>query len=168
MFPKQIKEIGESLNIWRTDTLTGDAAMEIAVNFSPPIQLMNDLIILIEDTKARVVIHVNSSMTLLFWHIGRRISNNILNNKRAEYEKQIVVTVSRELIHKFGKNYEEKNLRRMIQFADKFTDLENVVTLSRHLSWSHFIVLIPLKNEHARKFYAKLAYNSLIFFILKG
>lgn len=124
--------------------------------------LLSELITLIEEAKVKVVVHANSSMTVLFWQIGNRISDNILDNKRAEYGKQIVVTLSRELVHRFGRNYEEKNLRRMIQFAEKYTELENVVTLSRHLSWSHFLALIPLKNEIARDFYGQLAYNSLI------
>jgi len=81
--------------------------------------------------------------------------------KRADYGKQIVVTVSRELVVKFGKNYEEKNLRRMIQFAERYPDVKNVVTLSRHLSWSHFLILIPLKDQNARDFYGKLAYGNL-------
>jgi len=40
------------------------------------------------------------------------------------------------------KNFEEKNLRRMMQFAEQFTDTKILVTLSRQLSWSHFLVLI--------------------------
>ena len=72
----------------------------------------------------------NRSLTLLFWQIGKWISNHILQNKRAEYGKEIVVTVSRQLVDKYGRNYEEKNLRRMIQFAEKFSNYENVVTLS--------------------------------------
>ncbi len=124
--------------------------------------LINDLVILIEKTKIQVVSNANSSLTLLFWHIGKRILTQNLQNKRAEYGKQIVVTVSRELVEKFGNNYEEKNLRRMIQFAEKYQDIENVVTLSRHLSWSHFLTLIPLADLQARDFYAKIAFeNSL-------
>ena len=90
---------------------------------------------------------------MLFWHVGNRILTHNLQNKRAEYGKQNVVTVSRELVEKFGKNYEEKNLWRMIQFAEKYSEIEKVVTLSRHLSWSHFLVLIPLKDQKARDFY---------------
>ncbi len=101
-------------------------------------------------------------MTVLFWHVGKRILNHNLQNKRGEYGKQIVVTVSRELVEKFGKNYEEKNLRRMIQFANKYSDFENVVTLSRHLSWSHFLVLIPLEDKHSRDFYGTIAYNNFL------
>lgn len=43
-----------------------------------------------------------------------------------------------------------------MQFAKVFPSLENVVTLSRHLSWSHFITLIPIKDNMARDFYAEL------------
>ncbi|MEA3496911.1 MAG: PDDEXK nuclease domain-containing protein [Bacteroidota bacterium] len=122
--------------------------------------LLNDLVALIEKTKTQVVSYANSSLTVLFWHIGKRILTHNLQNKRAEYGKQIVVTVSRELVKNFGKNYEEKNLRRMIQFAEKYPIVENVVTLSRHLSWSHFIALIPIKEQQARNFYAKITFES--------
>lgn len=123
--------------------------------------LLNKLIAIIEKTKKQVVSYANRSLTVMFWHIGNRILSHNLQYKRAEYGKQIVVTLSRELVAKFGKNYEEKNLRRMIQFAEKYPNVENVVTLSRHLSWSHFIALIPLKEQNERDFYGKLAYGNL-------
>jgi len=123
--------------------------------------LLNELIAIIEKTKKQVVSYVNSSLAVMFWHVGNRILSHNLQYKRAEYGKQIVVTLSRELVAKFGKNYEEKNLRRMIQFAEKYPNVENVVTLSRHLSWSHFITLIPLKEQNVREFYGKLAYGNL-------
>lgn len=49
------------------------------------------------------------------------------------------------------------NLRRMMQFAERFSDLSIVVPLARQLSWSHFTILIPLKNQEAKLFYANLA-----------
>ncbi len=55
---------------------------------------------------------------------------------------------------KYGRNFEEKNLRRMLQFAEQFTDEQIVGTLSRQLSWSHILVLLPLKNADANFFYA--------------
>ena len=124
--------------------------------------LLNELVSLIEKTKTQVISSVNSSLTLLFWHVGNRILTHNLQNKRAEYGKQNVVTVSRDLVEKFGKNYEEKNLWRMIQFAEKYPDIEKVVTLSRHLSWSHFLILIPLKDQDSRDFYGNFAYKNLI------
>jgi predicted nuclease of restriction endonuclease-like (RecB) superfamily len=134
---------------------------EMSVEKNEYQDLLNELVVLIEKTKSQVNSYVNSSLTVLFWQVGKRILSDNLQNKRAAYGQQIVVTVSRELVEKFGRNYEEKNLRRMIQFAEKYPDIENVVTLSRHLSWSHFLALIPLKEQEARDFYGKLAYESL-------
>ena len=36
----EIKLLGEALNIWRADTLTGGSTMELSVNYKPPIQLI--------------------------------------------------------------------------------------------------------------------------------
>ncbi len=41
-----------------------------------------------------------------------------------------------------------------MQFAEVFGDLEIVVPLARQLSWSHFLLLIPLPSQEARLFYA--------------
>ena len=57
-----------------------------------------------------------------------------MKEKRAEYGKKIVTTLSQELADDYGNNFNEKNLRRMIQFAEVFPDKEIVVTLSRQLS----------------------------------
>ncbi|MFV5693000.1 PDDEXK nuclease domain-containing protein [Flavobacterium sp. LT1R49] len=124
--------------------------------------LLNELSQLIEQTQQQVSIQVNSSLTLLFWHIGNCINQNILQNERAEYGKQIVVTVARQLTQKYGRNFEEKNLRRMLQFAKQFSEFENVVPLARHLSWSHFLILLPLKNYDAKMFYAHKAFNETL------
>lgn len=105
---------------------------------------------LIEKSKKQATSVINNSLTLLFWHIGTKISIHILQHKRAEYGKQIVVTLSRQLTQKYGNNFKEKNLRRMIQFAEQFKDVEIVNSLSRHLSWSHFLILLPLKEYKAK------------------
>jgi predicted nuclease of restriction endonuclease-like (RecB) superfamily len=96
----------------------------------------------------------NSTLTALFWQVGCRINQDILKQKRADYGKQIVVTLARQLTEKYGSNFELKNLHRMIQFADQFSDFEIVVPLARQLSWSHFITLLPIKNWDAKLYYA--------------
>jgi predicted nuclease of restriction endonuclease-like (RecB) superfamily len=117
--------------------------------------LFNELSQLIEQSQQQVVAQANSTLTLLFWHIGNRINKEILQNKRADYGKQIVATLSAQLEERFGRNFTEKNVRRMLQFAEQFPDNSIVVTLSRQLSWSHFLVLIPLKNQEAKLYYAQ-------------
>lgn len=124
--------------------------------------LFDELSILVEQTQQQVIVQNNSSLTLLFWEIGFRINDTILQNKRAEYGKQIVSALSVQLENKYGRNFEEKNLRRMMQFADQFADKEIVVTLSRQLSWSHFLAIIPIKNPEAKLFYANQVSDQLM------
>jgi len=63
---------------------------------------------LIQKSHAKAITQVNSTMTLLFWQVGKQINEFILENNRAEYGKQIVVTLSRQLTERFGRNFEEK------------------------------------------------------------
>lgn len=119
--------------------------------------LFSEVSALIEQTRSVVAVQANYALTLLFWKIGRRVNEEILQNKRAEYGGEIVVTLSRQLSEKYGRNFEEKNFRRMLQFAEQFQDDQIVATLSRQLSWSHFLALLPLKSQESRLFYARQA-----------
>jgi predicted nuclease of restriction endonuclease-like (RecB) superfamily len=123
----------------------------------PDVNLFKELSQLIEQSQQQVVSQVNSTLTLLFWQVGNCINNEILKNKRADYGKQIVATLSAQLEKSYGRNFTEKNVRRMMQFAEQFADFEIVVPLARQLSWSHFTILIPLKNQEAKVFYAQKA-----------
>ena len=123
--------------------------------------LFNELSQLIEKSKHLVEVQANSTVTILFWQVGNRINQDILQNKRAEYGKQIVPTLSAQLENKYGRNFTEKNVRRMLRFAEQFSDFQIVATLSRQLSWSHFVELLPLKTLEAKLFYAQNASNNL-------
>jgi len=129
---------------------------EITIQTSEQI-LFDNIAQLIEQSKQFVIVQANSVMTMLFWNVGKRINEDILQNKRADYGKQIVATLAQQLTEKYGNNFEAKNLRRMMQFAEQFSDVEIVAPLARQLSWSHFVELMPLKDEKARLFYAKEA-----------
>jgi predicted nuclease of restriction endonuclease-like (RecB) superfamily len=114
-----------------------------------------DLAKIIEQGKNEVSRQVNSTLTIVFWQVGYKINNHILDNQRAEYGKQIVPTLSAQLESVYGRSFCEKNVRRMMKFAEYFPDIQIVVSVSRQLSWSHFIELLPLKNNEARLFYVQ-------------
>ena len=118
--------------------------------------LIGDIRSIIETARHNIAAAVNAGLTILNWQIGSRIRQDILKEKRAEYGKEIVATLSRQLTGDYGNNFNEKNLRRMIQFAEVFPDKEIVVSLIRQLSWTHFIALIPLKDDLQRDFYAEI------------
>lgn len=117
--------------------------------------LFSELSELIEQSKIQVYSYANSALTLLFWQVGKRINEHILQNKRAEYGKQIVPTLSAQLENAYGKNFTEKNIRRMMRFAEQFPDFEIVIPLSKQLSWSHFVELLPIKKTEIKLFYAR-------------
>ncbi|OYQ44293.1 PDDEXK nuclease domain-containing protein [Flavobacterium aurantiibacter] len=119
--------------------------------------LFSELSALIEASRQKIAVAANSTLTLLFWQLGKRINEEVLNKERADYGKQILPTLSAQLTAKYGRSFEEKNLRRMLQFAQQFTDSSIVVPLARQLTWSHFLILIPLKTNEARMFYAQKA-----------
>lgn len=118
--------------------------------------LLGDIKALIEDGRRQAAAAVNMGLTLLYWRIGQRIHAEILQGERAAYGEQIVATLSRQLVAEYGRGYTDKNLRRMIQFAQAFPDENIVAALWRHLSWSHFRELLPLNKPFQRDFYAEM------------
>jgi len=118
--------------------------------------LFDDIKNIIEDTKSKVAISVNSSLTLMYWNIGKKINDKIVQNQRAGYGKEIIATLSQQLRQSYGKGYSYSALTRMMKFANSF-EKQNIATLSQQLSWSHFRELIPLENKLKVEFYTQLA-----------
>ena len=120
--------------------------------------LIQDLRQIIEQARGQVAATANYAQTMMYWHIGERINREVLGNQRAEYGKQIVATVARQLQEEFGrKGFDEKSIRRMMQFATLFPDSQIVAPLARQLWWSHFVEVMPLKDELQREFYLTMA-----------
>ena len=87
--------------------------------------LMQDLRQIIEQARGHVAATANYALTTMYWHIGERINREILGNQRAEYGKQIVAQVARQLEEEYGaKGFNEKSIRRMMQFAALFPDFQ--------------------------------------------
>jgi predicted nuclease of restriction endonuclease-like (RecB) superfamily len=130
--------------------------MTISIPDEKNLEILSDIRKLIESARGRTATYINAEITQLYWKVGERIHREILKEKRAEYGAEIVPTLSAQLVQDYGNKFEVKNLWRMMQFAAYFSKEEIVVTLSRQLSWSHFIEIIPVKDQLAREFYAEM------------
>jgi predicted nuclease of restriction endonuclease-like (RecB) superfamily len=119
-------------------------------------QLLGDIRQLIESSRSALAATVNSALTQLYWHIGQRIRNEVLNNQRAEYGEQIVSTLARQLETDYGRGFSAKSLRHMLRFAEVFADPEIVSALRRQLSWTHFKTLIYIDDPLKRDFYLQM------------
>lgn len=120
--------------------------------------LLIDLRQIIDNARMRVASTANYELTMMYWHIGERINRDVLANQRAEYGKQIVSTVARQLQTLYGtQGFEKTAISRMMKFAKLFPDEKIVAPLAQQLSWSHFMEVIPLKDALQREFYLTMA-----------
>jgi hypothetical protein len=85
---------------------------------------------MIAGAREQVARTVNSGLTVLYWHIGTRIREDLLKEKRAKYGKKIVQAVARQLTTEFGRGWSRSNLFQMVRFAELFPAL---IWLSRTL-----------------------------------
>lgn len=120
-------------------------------------QLYADVCHIIDEARQNVALAANSALTMMYWHIGNAINNYTLEGQRAAYGRQIVSALSTQLTEQYGKDFSERNLHRMIQFSRLFADAEIVSALSTKLPWSHFMEVLPIKDNTAREFYITMA-----------
>lgn len=118
------------------------------------LSLFRELAEIIEQGKQQITAQVNSTITFTYWQIGKRINAHVLNNQRAEYGKAIVTNIAAQLVEKFGRSFTERNIRRMMQFAEEFSDYSILSSLMSQLSWTHFLQLFPLKTLEQKLYYA--------------
>jgi hypothetical protein len=121
-----------------------------------PTPLLADLRGLIQQAREGVARAVDSSLTTVYWHVGRRIRQDILQEKRAEYGEQIVAALGRQLETEFGRGFSRRNLFNMVRFAEVFPDSRIVQALTAQLSWTHFSLITYLDDPLQRDFYAEM------------
>ena len=88
-----------------------------------------------------------------YWNVGRIIVENEQNgNIKAEYGKQVIKEVSRDLKKVLGKGFSVSNLQYMRRFYLKYPKQQ---TVSVKLSWSHYCELLSISDDDKRSFYEK-------------
>ena len=121
------------------------------------VDLYQDIKKLILTTRSRFAINVNTELSLLYWHIGKKINTKVLQDKRAKYGKQIISSLSKQLIQEYGKGWSERQLWYCMRIADIFNNEKILHTLCAQLSWSHLRLLILITDPLKRNFYIELA-----------
>ena len=118
--------------------------------------LVDEFGAMIEAARRQVAVAANAGLVTLYWQIGYRVRTEVLAGRRAEYGAQVVPAVGKQLEARYGAGFGEKNLRRMVQFSGVFPDAQIVAALLRELGWTHFTMLIPIKDPLKREFYAEM------------
>ena len=115
---------------------------------------INEIKKILKNARQKAYTAVNSAMVEAYWEIGRRIVEEEQRGKeRAEYGKEIVKNLSKELTEEFGKGFGERNIRNIRQFYVLFSDYEKWKSLISKLTWTHIQKVLRVSDEKARIFY---------------
>jgi predicted nuclease of restriction endonuclease-like (RecB) superfamily len=120
-------------------------------------QLLDSIGITIEQARQNAVKAVNTELGKANWEIGRHIVEyEQQGQERAEYGTDLLTRLSKDLRQLYGKGFGRRNILDMRRF---YLAYQKWQTVSAKLSWSHYIVLIAVSNDMARKFYEKHSLN---------
>ena len=111
-------------------------------------EIINQIELVVKEAQSYVVSTVNIVLLQSYLKIGEIISKS---NPTALRE------LEKELKPKYGEGFSFSELSRMV----KFSKIYSVATLWQHLNWSHYKLLIAIKDENERHFYEKACNNSL-------
>ncbi len=122
------------------------------------IKMIEEIKNVIISSRQKVAYEVNNTMLLAYWNVGRIIVENEQNgNIKAEYGKQIIRELSKELRNVLGTGFSVSNLFNMRKFYITYPKFQ---TVSGKLSWSHYCELLSIENIDERNFYEKECINS--------
>ncbi|MGN0484494.1 MAG: YhcG family protein [Lachnospiraceae bacterium] len=124
--------------------------------------ILEDIQAIIEGSQKEAYRAVNTILTQRNWLIGYRIAEEELKGEnRAEYGAEIIKKLSKKLTAKYGKGFTKTNLYSFYMFYRYFPKIFHTSCgkSKNLLSWSHYRTLLQVKDDVARKWYEKEAYE---------
>ena len=127
--------------------------------------ISNEMSLVVQEVKSilntarnNVARQVNNELLNTYWNIGRIICEYEQSDAaRADYGKQTLRALSKELTEEFGKGFSVSNIQFMRRFYQNYQIQQ---TASVKLSWSHYCELLSISDTDKRSFYEKEAINS--------
>lgn len=120
--------------------------------------LVKQIASLLNNARKQIAQQVNSQLVFTYWNIGKLIVEYEQNNNiRAEYGKQTIKQLAKQLTHLYGKGFSRSNLQSMRTLFLKYPIYQ---TLSGKLSWSHYCELLTISDDNKRSFYEKESINA--------
>ena len=115
---------------------------------------------LLHNARQNIISNINSTMTKTYFLIGKRIVEEEQDgNKRAEYGKKLMKTLSEKLTKEFGRGFSQRNLEQMRTFYLRYS-ISQTVSAEFKLSWSHYLILMRIEDIDARNFYEIEAFKN--------
>ena len=157
---------------------------------SQPDMLYHDACLIIEQAKAVAFKAVNDTLIKRNWLLGMRIQHEVLKDQRAEYGKQVIKTLAKELTQRYGEGFTKTNLYNYVSFYQSWPDIfhavsgkleydhednifhamseksENIISVicplyPIRLTWTHYRIILQENNADARTWYEQEAANEM-------
>ncbi len=112
---------------------------------------------MIERARTHVAAQVNSDLVLLYWGIGKRIREDVLDGERAEYGADVVKRLATRLTERYGRGYAWRNLMRMTKLAESYPDPTILSPLATKLTWTNICEALTIADQGKRDFYLAFA-----------
>ena len=129
------------------------------IKYIEPLQektLYEDVCQIIDGARGRIATYVNTEACLTNWYVGKRIKEDVLYNKRAEYGKQVVKNLSVKLTERYGSGWGYEKLKHCVRSAYLFSEEEIRYATRTQLNWTHLRSLMGIKDPLERQFYAQM------------
>jgi len=108
---------------------------------------------LLSESRQKAISSINTILVQTYWHIGKYIVEyEQKGDKKAEYGKELLTKLSKDLTIEFGKGFSRSNLFQMRKLYLTFPKIQ---TLSEQLSWSHYVEILKADDELEINFYVK-------------
>lgn len=115
---------------------------------------------IIESSQRAAYQAVNTTLVRRNWLLGYRIASEEMQGKdRAKYGAEIVKKLAKELSAEYGKGYTKTNLYSFYSFYKAYPEIFHSTSekSDKLLSWTHYRVLLQVKDPKARTWYEKEA-----------
>lgn len=121
-------------------------------------QVVNDIKQIIDAGRTAAYSAVDAAMIATYWNIGRRIVEEEQHGReRAQYGKELIKTLAKELTHAYGSGYSQRYLAYFRKFYLTMPNLTILQTRLQNLKWSHILTTLRVEDETARRWYLETA-----------
>ena len=118
--------------------------------------LYTDVCGIIDGARGRLATYINAEICMTNWYVGKRIKEDVLDNQRASYGKQVVKNLAVKLTAKYGNGWGYEKLKQCIRCSDLFSKDEIGYAVRTQLSWTQLRSLMGLKDALERQFYMQM------------
>jgi len=132
------------------------------VDYKMSANIVKDACAIIESSQKAAFSAVNIALIQRNWLLGKRISEEIIGeDNRAEYGVHVIKKLSKELTSIYGKGFDRRSLYYCLEFYKTYPEIVQslIAKSSNILSWTHYLVLMQVKDTVARQWYEKECYN---------